>query len=197
MSALSPNFQFPKGTEEFYQKNYPAFFDFVKNLLPNMVADEKFMKALSSASGFSMEELAESFKYGEGMYLKAMDLKFGNAEYLYGGLTEGSTRNTAAIDIPALDWFEKADRNPQSVQGLTNLMYMSALIAHEAGHWGDDVKRTVKYDSTGLSGRYGDVGNFFEHRAFGGGIGSYKNGISGSIKNYVQANFILLQSIFK
>ncbi len=81
-----------------------------------MVADEKFMKALSSASGFSMEELAESFKYGEGMYLKAMDLKFGNAEYLYGGLTEGSTRNTAAIDIPALDWFEKADRNPQSVQ---------------------------------------------------------------------------------
>ncbi len=26
MSALSPTFQFPKGTEEFYQKNYPAFF---------------------------------------------------------------------------------------------------------------------------------------------------------------------------
>lgn len=147
--------------------------------------------------GWLGDDILESFKYGEGMYLKALELPFGNAEYLYGGLTEGGTRNTAAIDIPALDWFEKANRNPQSVQGLTNLMYMSALIAHEAGHWGDDVKRTVKYDGTGLSGRYGDVGNFFEHKAFGGGIGSYQNGISGSIKNYVQANFILLQSIFK
>ncbi|MBW3521815.1 hypothetical protein [Chryseobacterium sp. NKUCC03_KSP] len=197
MSALSPTFQFDKGTEEYYQKNYPAFFDFVKNLLPNMVADEKFMKALSSASGFSMEELAESFKYGKGMVLKVMDLTLGDAEYLYGGITESSTRNTAAIDTPVLDWFEKANRNPQSVQGLTTLMYMSALIAHEAGHWGDDVKRTVKYDSTGLSTQYGDVGNFFEHRAFGGRMGSYQNGISGSIKNYVQTNLILLQSIFK
>ncbi|SUX48488.1 DUF6443 domain-containing protein [Chryseobacterium indoltheticum] len=192
-----PSFQFPKGTEAYYQKNYPAFFDFVKNQLPNMVADSKFMKALSSASGFSMDELTESFKYGKGMYLKALELPFGNAEYLYGGITEGNTRNTSAIDISALDWFEKANRNPQSIEGLTNLMYMSALIAHETGHWGDDVKRTVKYDSVGLSTQYGDVGNFFEHRAFGGGIGSYKNGISGSIKNYVQANFILLQSIFK
>ncbi len=162
-----------------------------------MVADSKFMKALSSASGFSMDELTESFKYGKGMYLKALELPFGNAEYLYGGITEGNTRNTSAIDISALDWFEKANRNPQSIEGLTNLMYMSALIGHETGHWGDDVKRTVKYDSVGLSTQYGDVGNFFEHRAFGGGIGSYKNGISGSIKNYVQANFILLQSIFK
>ncbi|WBV59928.1 DUF6443 domain-containing protein [Chryseobacterium camelliae] len=193
----SPTFQFPKGQEEYYQKNYPAFYDFVKNVLPNMIGDEKFMKALSSASGFSMEELAESFKYGKGMYLKALDLTLGDAEYLYGGITESSTRNTTAIDTPVLDWFEKANRNPQSVEGLTNLMYMSALIAHETAHWGDDVKRTVKYDSTGLSTKYGDVGNFFENRAFGGGIGSYQNGISGSIKNYVQANFILLQSIFK
>lgn len=135
MSALNPTFQFPKGTEEFYQKNYPAFYDFVKNLLPNMVADEKFMKALSSASGFSMEELAESFKYGKGMYLKEMDLKFGDAEYLYGGVTEGGTRNTTAIDASLLDWFEKTNRNPQTVEGLTNLMYMSAVIAHETAHW--------------------------------------------------------------
>src|SRR5690606_38771969 len=126
----SPTFQFPKGQEAYYQKNYPAFYNFVKNQLPNMIADEKFMKALSSASGFSIEELAESFKYGKGMYLKALELPFGDAEYLYGGFTEGSTRNTAAIDMPALDWFEKANRNPQSVEGLTTLMYMSALIAH-------------------------------------------------------------------
>ncbi|MGE6397447.1 RHS repeat-associated core domain-containing protein [Chryseobacterium scophthalmum] len=193
----NPTFKFPEGQEAYYQKNYPAFFDFVKNQLPEMVKDTNFMKALSSASGFSMEELTESFKYNQGMYLKALELPFGNAEYLYGGLTEGGTRNTAAIDIPALNWFEKANRNPKSVEGLTNLMYMSALVAHETGHWGDDIKRTVKYDNTGLSSKYGDVGDFFEHKAFGGKIGSYRNGISASIKNYVQANFILLQSIFK
>ncbi len=151
LGGSNPTFQFPKGQEAYYQDNYPAFYDFVKNLLPNMVADEKFMKALSSASGFSMEELTESFKYGQGMYLKAMDLTLGDAEYLFGGITESSTSNTAAIDTPVLDWFEKANRNSQSVEVLTNLMYMSALIAHETGHWGDDIKRTVKYDSTGLS----------------------------------------------
>ena len=193
----NPTFQFPKGTEKYYQKNYPAFFNFMKNQLPNMVADEKFMKALSSVSGFSMEELAESFKYGQGMYLKTLELPFGDAEYLYGGITESGTRNTTAIDTPLLDWFEKANLNPQSVEGLTNLMYMSAVVAHEAGHWGDDIKRTVKYDSTGLSSKYGDVGNFFEHKAFGGRMGSYSDGISGSIKNYVKTNFTLLQSIFK
>lgn len=162
-----------------------------------MVGDSNFMKALSSSSGFSVEELTESFKYGQDMYFEGFRITFWQCRIFIWGITEGDTRNTSAIDIPALDWFEKANRNPQSVEGLTNLMYMSALIAHETAHWGDDIKRTVKYDSTGLSAKYGDVGNFFEHKAFGGGIGSYQNGISGSIKNYVQVNFILLQSIFK
>lgn len=197
LAGGSPTFQFPKGQEEYYQKNYPAFYDFVKNLLPNMVTDEKFMKALSTASGFSLDELSESFKYGNGMFLKVMDLTVGDAEYLYGGITESDTRNTAAIDTPVLSWFENANRNSNSVEGLTNLMYMSALIAHEVSHWGDDVKRTVKYSTTGLQSTYGDVGNFFEQRAFGGSMGSYSNGVSGNIKNYVQVNFILLQSIFK
>ncbi|OCA73709.1 hypothetical protein BBI00_04835 [Chryseobacterium arthrosphaerae] len=194
---MGPNFRFPEGTEAFYQKNYPGFYNFIKNQLPNMVGDGNFMKALSSASGFSVEELTESFKYGKGMFLKVMDLTLGDAEYLYGGITESNTRNMAAIDTPVLAWFEKANRNPQSIEGLTNLMYMSALIGHESAHWGDDIKRTVKYGSTGLGATYGDVGNFFEQRAFGGRMGSYSVGISGSIRNYVKANFKLLQSIFK
>ncbi|WP_312509557.1 hypothetical protein [Chryseobacterium culicis] len=74
---------------------------------------------------------------------------------------------------------------------------MSAVVAHESSHWGDDIKRTVKYNDTGLSSTYGDVGNFFENRDFGGRMGSYSSGISAHIKNYVQNNFILLKSIFK
>ncbi|WP_185290880.1 RHS repeat-associated core domain-containing protein [Chryseobacterium lactis] len=197
LAGDSPTFQFPKGKEDYYKEKYPAFYDFVKNQLPKMVGDANFMKALSSASGFSVEELSESFQYGKGMFLKVMDLTIGDAEYLYGGITESNTRNTAAIDTPVLAWFEKANRNPNSVEGLTNIMYMSALIGHETAHWGDDIKRTVKYGATGLESRFGDVGNFFEERAFGGRMGSYSVGVSGSIRNYVQTNFKLLQSIFK
>ncbi len=193
----SPTFQFPKGTEEYYQKNYPAFYDFVKNVLPKMVGDSNFMKALSSASGFSVEELGEIFQYGKGMNLKVLDLPFGDAEYLPLGMTDSSAKNTAAIDTPLLNWFEKADLNTKSIEGLSNLMYMTAVIAHETAHLGDDTKRTVKYNDTGLSSTYGDVGNFFEIRAFGGRMGSYSSGVSGYIKNYVRANFNLLQSIFK
>ena len=190
----SPSFQFPKGQEEYYQKNYPAFYNFVKNQLPKMVGNANFMKALSSASGFSTEELTESFKYGKGMYLKVMDLPFGDAEYLPLGMTDSSAKNTSAIDTPLLNWFEKANRDTHSIEGLTNLIYMSAVVAHESSHWGDDIKRTVKYNDTGLSSNYGDVGNFFENRAFGGRMGSYSSGISAHIKNYVQNNFILLKS---
>ncbi len=161
-----------------------------------MVGDSNFMKALSSASGFSVEELSKIFQYGEGMELKVMDLTLGDAEYLFGGVTENSTRNTAAIDTPLAQWFEKADKNTNTVKGLTNLLYMSSVVAHETAHWGDDVKRMVKYDSTGLSATYGDVGNFFEHRAFGGRIGSYTGNSMGNIINYVNNNFQLLIKIF-
>jgi len=162
-----------------------------------MVGDSNFMKALSSASGFSVEELGEIFQYGKGMNLKVLDLPFGDAEYLPLGMTDSSAKNTAAIDTPLLNWFEKADLNTKSIEGLSNLMYMTAVIAHETAHLGDDTKRTVKYNDTGLSSTYGDVGNFFEIRAFGGRMGSYSSGVSGYIKNYVRANFNLLQSIFK
>ncbi|OVE59399.1 hypothetical protein B0E34_05635 [Chryseobacterium mucoviscidosis] len=205
----SPTFQFPKGTEEYYKKNFPAFYDLVKNKLPNMIKDEKFMSALSTASGFSIDELKEIFTYGKGMELKVMDLSFGDAEYLHGGLTEGSTLNTAAIQTALANWFEKANKDTNSIEGLSNLLYTSAVIAHETAHWGDDLgKRKSNYEDIAnfmlknQGFRPTDVGNFFEYKAFGRGeqgigIGHYNTEVSGNIINYVKANFKLLQSIFK
>ncbi|WP_410369584.1 hypothetical protein [Amniculibacterium sp. G2-70] len=195
-SGGGPTFQFPKGTEKFYQENYPAFYDLVKNQLPKLVNDTNFMSALSKASGFSMDELIEIFQYGKGMEIKIMDLAVGDAEYLYGGFTEGHIRNTAAINTPVADWFEKANKNSTTIEGITNLLYMSSLIAHEAAHWGDDVKRTFKYKNTGLETKFGDVGSFFENRAFGGYIGSYNGNNFGFITNYVKSNFQLMLQIF-
>ncbi|WP_336718879.1 hypothetical protein [Chryseobacterium mucoviscidosis] len=204
-----PTFQFPKGTEEYYKKNYPAFYDLVKNKLPNMIKDEKFMSALSTASGFSIDELKEIFTYGKGMELKVMDLSFGDAEYLHGGLTEGSTLNTAAIQTALANWFEKVNKDTNSIEGLSNLLYASAVIAHETAHWGDDLgKRKSNYEDIAnfmlknKGFRPTDVGNFFEYKAFGRGeqgigIGHYNTEVSGNITNYVKANFKLLQSIFK
>nr|WP_317167755.1 hypothetical protein [Chryseobacterium sp. Tr-659] len=143
-SGGSPTFQFPKGQEAYYKENYPVFYDFVKNVLPKMVGDTNFMKALSSASGFSIEELSKIFQYGQGMELKVMDLTLGDAEYLHNGITESNTLNTAAIDTPLAQWFEKADRSTSTIAGLTNLLYMSSVVAHETAHWGDDVKRKVR-----------------------------------------------------
>ncbi len=205
----SPTFQFPKGTEEYYKKNYPAFYDLVKNQLPNMIKDTHFMNALSMASGFSIDELKEIFTYGKGMYLKIMDLPFGDAEYLHGGLTEGSTLNTSAIHTALADWFEKANRDTNSIEGLSNILYVTANIAHETSHWGDDLgKRKSNYEDIAnfmlknQGFRPTDVGNFFEYNAFGRGsqgigIGHYNTEVSDTITNYVKANFKLLQSIFK
>jgi len=206
--GVAPTFQFPEGQEEYYQKNYPAFYDFVKNVLPNMVGDEKFMKALSSASGFSMEELAESFKYGKGMYLKAIVLPFGDAEYLRGGYVEGNTLNTTGVQLSLIEWFEKANKNTNSVEGLSNLLYTASVIAHETAHWGEDLgKRKVPFETIAdfmqknNKPRPNDVGGYFEYNAFGSGstgigIGHYNTTISTNINDYVRANFKLLQSIF-
>ncbi len=204
-----PSFQFPKGTEEYYKKNYPAFYNLVKNQLPNMIKDEKFMSDLSTASGFSIDELKEIFKYGKGMELKVMDLPFGDAEYLHGGITEGNTLNTAAIQTALANWFENANKDTDSIEGLSNVLYTTAVIAHETAHWGDDLgKRKSNYEDIAnfmlknQGFRPTDVGNFFEYKAFGRGeqgigIGHYNTEVSENITNYVKANFKLLQSIFK
>ncbi len=60
----SPTFQFPKGTEEYYQKNYPAFYNLVKNQLPNILKDPNYLKALMDVTGMSEETLKKAFDYG-------------------------------------------------------------------------------------------------------------------------------------
>lgn len=79
-SLGSPTYQFPKDMEEHYKNTYPAFYKLVTEILPRMVNDKNFMKALSVASGFSIEELNGIFQYGKGAILQdGAALPFGDA----------------------------------------------------------------------------------------------------------------------
>lgn len=138
-----------------------------------------------------------------------MTLPFGDAEYLHTGMTESSTLNTAGIQTALVEWFEKANRDSNIVEGISNLLYTASVIAHETSHWGEDLgKRKMPYEDVAnfmfqnKGFRPGDVGDFFEYRAFGQGrtamgIGHYNNTISDNITNYVKLNFKSLQNIFK
>ena len=120
----SPSFQFPKGQEKYYEKNYPAFYDLVKNILPKMVNDNNFMEALSAASGFSLEELKENFQYGKGAIVQdGGSLPFGDAEYPYARIQDKSLKNTISLDEKVLEWFEKANKSSNNIEGVTNVMW--------------------------------------------------------------------------
>lgn len=69
-----------------------------------------------------------------------MGLAFGDAEYLHGGLTEGNTLNTAAIHSGLADWYEKANRDPNTLEGIANIFYMTCVVGHETAHWGNQIK---------------------------------------------------------
>lgn len=58
-----------------------------------------------------------------------------DAEYLPLVMTDSSAKNISAIDTPLHNWFGKANRDTQSIEGLINLIYMFAVVAHESSHW--------------------------------------------------------------
>nr|WP_317125048.1 hypothetical protein [Chryseobacterium daecheongense] len=200
--AFGPSFKFPKGTEEYYKEQYPAFYNLVTNILPKMTNDKNFMEALSSVSGFSIEELKEIFQYGKGAIIKdGGSLPFGDAEYPYARLEDKSLINTISADEKVLDWYEKANKNTNSLEGVTNTFWMIMTIGHETGHWGDWTKRTVRFKDTQIAADFSnEIGLFFEYRAMRSTfpnvkeqsslyIGNYGPNISEIFKTFIKQNF--------
>ncbi|WP_449397458.1 hypothetical protein [Chryseobacterium wanjuense] len=49
--------------------------------------------------------------------------------------------NSISIDIvKVLNWYEKANKDPNTITGVANIFYMTALVGHEAAHWGNQMK---------------------------------------------------------
>ncbi|KPH13820.1 RHS repeat-associated core domain-containing protein [Chryseobacterium sp. ERMR1:04] len=199
-SGGSPTFQFPKGKEEYYKKNYPAFYDFVMTDLPKMVADNNFMKVLSTLSGFSMEELTKMFKSDTNYGLIAHNtLGYSNADYPHAE-DKSFPINLVRVNNEVLDWFESANRDTKTLEGIKNLFYMTTLIGHEVNHWGEATGGRVPFSKTGLGSMgYNDAGDYFENKLLND---TYKRGIgnagssSPGIDAYVKKNFNVLYNIF-
>ncbi|HAO05557.1 MAG TPA: hypothetical protein DCQ50_00960, partial [Chryseobacterium sp.] len=209
----SPTFQFPKGTEEYYKKNYPAFYNLVKNILPNVLKDSNFLKALMEVTGMSKETLEKAFTYGEGPTLQANDI-WANGLYDYSISFAKEDLNSISIDITkVLNWYEKANKDPNTIQGVANIFYMTALVGHESAHWGNQIKGPIgdnvsflrKFNNTAGEPEHGEAFEFklfntlYPKATVSNGILhiGQPNNLSKYLNNYVSKNFQMLSNIFQ
>ncbi|MDQ0593709.1 RHS repeat-associated protein [Chryseobacterium ginsenosidimutans] len=208
-----PTFQFPKGTEEYYQKNYPAFYNLVKNILPNILKDPNYLKALMEVTGMSEETLKKAFTYGQGPTLHDRESNTEEALYDYSRTFDKADLNSISINTEVLAWFEKADKDPNTVAGLTNLFYMVSLVGHETAHWGANIKnagslKILNVFCNPVDGAT-EHGKAFEARMYNIGIypngypawgldsGNYGSNISKYLIDYVTKKQQMLHNIFK
>ncbi|WP_228463086.1 RHS repeat-associated core domain-containing protein [Chryseobacterium cheonjiense] len=209
----SPTFQFPKGTEDYYKKNYPAFYDLVKNILPNIIHDPNFLKAIMDVTGMNEADIKKAFIYGEGPIIHA-DNVYGDGFYDYSGSFAKEDLNSISVDITkVLNWYENTNRDPNTIQGVANIFYMVALVGHESAHWGNQIngptgKKMVflkKFSNTPGQPEHGEA---FEFKLFNGlypkaTIGNgilhigQPNNLSKYLNNFVSKNFQMLSNIFQ
>ena len=213
--SSSPTFQFPKGQEEYYQKNYPAFYNLVKNILPNILKDTNFLKALMDVTGMSEETLKKAFAYGGDSPIIHANNVIGDGYYDYSGSFAMEDLNTLSVDIvKVLNWYEKANKDPNTINGVANIFYMTAVVGHEVAHWGNQIKGpkgegwNFLCNFKNLDGEP-EHGEAFEFKLFnslypkavvGNGIlhiGHANSSLSKYIYNYASKNFQLLSDIFK
>lgn len=112
----------------------------MKNILPNILKDTNFLKALMDVTGMSEADLKKAFTYGEGPIIHA-DNVYGDGFYDYSGSFAKEDLNKISIDITkVLDFYEKANRDPNTIEGIANIFYMTSLVGHETAHWGNQIK---------------------------------------------------------
>ncbi|ANF49251.1 hypothetical protein A0O34_01165 [Chryseobacterium glaciei] len=206
----NPMFQFPKGQEDFYKKEYPAFYNLVKNILPKILDDKNFLNAFMDITGMSEEETRKAFTYGQGPVLHDWESNISEGQYDYSVSKFKGDLNNISIDKGVLDWFEKANKDAKTIDGVVNLSYMTSLIGHEGAHWGNNIKgpgNSNILDKYKNSDGIPEHGKAFEFKMLqsiypkavpGGGLdsGNYNN-ISKYFKAYVQKNFQILSNIYK
>lgn len=83
----------------------------------------------------SENEAKRAFTYGQGPTLHDWDVKHSNGQYDYTEVPIRENLNRISISTDVLNWFEKADRDPNTLQGVINIFAMTGLIGHEGAHW--------------------------------------------------------------
>jgi hypothetical protein len=98
-------------------------------------------------------------------------VQYSNGQYDYSSSPIPENQNSISIATFVLNWFERANKNPTTIEGITNLLFMSGVIGHEGAHWGNNIKGTSK-DMEGLLQNFNNSdgrpehGNAFEYRIF-------------------------------
>lgn len=117
--------------------------------------------------------------------------------------------NKISIDITdTLNWFEKSNKNPTTVDGVTNIFFMASVIGHEGSHWGNQIYRAKGDMGNFISKFNNEHGNAFEFKLFQNqnpkatiapGIlhSGHAPNFFKHLKNYVLQNFQTLSNIFK
>ncbi|WP_370899826.1 hypothetical protein [Chryseobacterium gossypii] len=114
----------------------------------------------------SQEEVTKAFTYGQGPTLHDWDVEFSNGQYDYTMSHHKDDLNSISISNTVLTWFEKANKDPKSVEGITNLFLMSGLIGHEGAHWGHNIKGPGEAMNNFINNFNGEHGEAFEYRVF-------------------------------
>lgn len=109
--------------------------------------------------------------YDEGPVLHDLDVMHTNGQYDYSTSAISENLNSISIATFVLKWFETTNKNPNTLEGITNLFFMSSVIGHEGAHWGHNIKGPSKDMQGFLQNFINDEGrpehgNAFEYRIF-------------------------------
>jgi hypothetical protein len=161
-------------------------------------------------TGMSEDAVKKAFSYGQGPTLHDWDVNFSQAQYDYGWSKYNGDLNSISVAILYINWFEKANKNPNTIDGVTNLFYMASLIGHEGAHWGFQVKGPNETTKKFVSKFDNEHGNAFSYKMFINsfpntpalpgylGIGDALNGgFPFNLTEYVKRNYNNLSNIFK
>ena len=125
---------------------------------------------------------------------------FANADYRHGD-DKSYPINLIRINNEVLDWFQSANRDTKTFEGIKNLFYMTTLIGHEVNHWGEATGGRVPFSKTGLGPMgYNDAGDYFENKLLNdtyykrgiGNAGSFSPGIDAYVKKTLMYCIIFL-----
>lgn len=185
----------------------------MKSILPNILKDPNYLKALMEVTGMNEETLKKAFTHGDGPTLNADEI-WPEGFYDYSGSNAKEDLNSITIDInKVLNWYEKANKNPDTLEGVTNIFFMTAIVGHETSHWGNQIKGPQgegliflhKFNNQAGEPEHGKA---FEFKLFQSLYPKAKvsygvlemghpNQLSKYLNNYVLQNFKTLSNIFK
>lgn len=181
-----PDFQFEKEKEEQIKKEYPKFYNLIKNQMKNITADKNIIEAFSFWSGYSIAEIEEMLQYDSGAIIRIHRVWAGI------GFFDPSDPNAVQIDSDYLNNFEKNYiPGGTSIRNLALIFHATMSVLHEVTHKGEwehgkpqDMER----------------GNAMQAQIYGNGVSKYigpDNPYDPKLLQYVKENQATLIKIFR